>query len=506
MARTPFRFLAVAAFIAALIAAPAAEATYHGANGKIAFLRSGETNSIWVMNPDGSGAAPLTDGDSPSWSADGAKLAFGCPPPNNDNVCTANADGSGVHVVPATEVWPQNDPTWSPDGQRLAVASGQMCGSGCFYSDIWRVDAADGGDPIEMIANGIEPSWSRNRLIAYADYYAAYQYPPTEIHTVSTIAPGNSTPLTQGDGALFPDWSPDGTKIVFASVRDGNAEIYVMNRDGSAQTRLTNTASDDVWPAWSPDGTKIVFARYENGLYDLLLMNPDGTGQTNITNTPDVSEFTPAWQPIPQSFVRPAAATPVRVPLVPAFEECTDPNRLHGPPLDDPSCAPPDHRAGYMTMGTKAAGQVRLATRAGTPDPGNQADVAIRASITDARRSFDLADGLGSLELQVIVKLTDKFNGAFNMEPATMSEFSLKVLVPCAETADPTIGSTCSVSTTANAVIPPAIPLPSPDFVTEGNRAIWELGQVSIWDGGEDGYIESVDDNTPFAVQGVFVP
>lgn len=51
-----------------------------------------------------------------------------------------------------------------------------------------------------------------------------------------------------------PSWSPDGSKIVFMSDRDGNHEIYSMNADGSGQTRLTNSPGRDEFPAWSPDG------------------------------------------------------------------------------------------------------------------------------------------------------------------------------------------------------------------------------------------------------------
>jgi TolB protein len=61
----------------------------------------------------------------------------------------------------------------------------------------------------------------------------------------------NQTRLTTSGGAL-PDWSPDGSQIVFQSGRDGNNEIYVMNADGSNQTRLTNEPAFDGSPAWSP--------------------------------------------------------------------------------------------------------------------------------------------------------------------------------------------------------------------------------------------------------------
>ncbi len=65
----------------------------------------------------------------------------------------------------------------------------------------------------------------------------------------------NQTRLTNNPSLdAFPVWSPDGTKITFASDRDGNPEVYVMDADGSNQTRLTNNPALDVYPSWSPVG------------------------------------------------------------------------------------------------------------------------------------------------------------------------------------------------------------------------------------------------------------
>ena len=90
-------------------------------------------------------------------------------------------------------------------------------------------------------------------------------------------------------------------QIAFTSERDGNQEIYVMNADGSGQTRLTNDPDTDSNPAWSPDGTKIAFQTTRHITYpcqacnaELYVINADGTNETRLTEDPGTDRW-PAW-------------------------------------------------------------------------------------------------------------------------------------------------------------------------------------------------------------------
>jgi hypothetical protein len=97
--------------------------------------------------------------------------------------------------------------------------------------------------------------------------------------------------------------------------------------------------------------------------------------------------------------------------------------------------------------------------------------------------------------------ITDKYNGGLGTESATGTfpfyQPPLTIVVPCAATPDTAVGATCAVDTTADTLVP--------GVVKEGVRTTWELGQIQVWDAGEDGNPAS-DDNTLFAVQGLFVP
>ena len=85
-------------------------------------------------------------------------------------------------------------------------------------------------------------------------------------------------------------------KIAFASDRDGNFEIYVMNPDGGGLTRLTEDAAEDTQPTWSPDGTRIAFVSNRDGNREIYVIGADGSGLTRLTNN-TAEDIEPAWSP-----------------------------------------------------------------------------------------------------------------------------------------------------------------------------------------------------------------
>lgn len=302
------RPIAVGIFVGLLILGavaawpPAVGATLPGGNGSVAYYRyAGQVPVIRSVTPDGAVEHALTSsGLQPAWSASGSRIAFA----DGDELFTMAADGTGRSQLTHFGA-PIGAPAWSPDDTRIAFAARDAN----FNWDVWAIDVT-GANPRNL-----------------------------------TNQPGQ----TGG-----PSWSPDGTKLAFVTQRDGDAEIYVMNADGSNQTNLTKSpASFDSAPDWSPDGSRILFSSSgrgaDPGIYimdsdgshvarlnsgreftwspdgrlvaftdssvegvDLFTMKPDGTGVTQVTQDGDV-KYTPDWQPLrPSSLTSTVVASPNR--------------------------------------------------------------------------------------------------------------------------------------------------------------------------------------------------
>jgi len=148
------------------------------------------------------------------------------------------------------------------------------------------------------------------------------------------------------------------------------------------------------------------------------------------------------------------------------------------------------------------AGSLRLGVQVGNPaTTANEADVKAVLDLKDVRRKADLTDYSGEVQAVMMVRITDRHNGlnpSITTQAGTMYDIPFPITGTCASTASTSIGSECGVTTTFNSLVPPGA-------IKEGKRAIWELQQVQVNDGGSDGQVGTVP-NSLFAVQGVFVP
>ena len=103
------------------------------------------------------------------------------------------------------------------------------------------------------------------------------------------VASAEKVHLTNNDyEQKYPNYSPDGTKIVYSSEEDGDSfsDIWVMDADGSNHVQLTDQLPQ-VYPIWSPDGQRIIYGSFEDGdeyIYDLWIINSDGTNHIQLND------------------------------------------------------------------------------------------------------------------------------------------------------------------------------------------------------------------------------
>ena len=104
--------------------------------------------------------------------------------------------------------------------------------------------------------------------------------------------------LTESKGVDYPSsWSPDGRKLAFVSERNGSYNIYVMSVDGSEPSvQLTHDSEGAGAPSWSPDGRRIAFSSWRDGDGEIYVMDPDGANIIQLTNS-DADEDAPSWSP-----------------------------------------------------------------------------------------------------------------------------------------------------------------------------------------------------------------
>jgi TolB protein len=244
-------------------------------NGEIWFFRGGGDgpSAIYGVEPDGSNETLLwADGRDPTvpqgkihpelvsdafdWSPDGSKLVIMHYAPlsggGDYDVFVMVADGAKLTRLTDDHAI-DSQPSWSPDGSRIAYAvarGGELMIPGCWGSHLC----------------------------------------PSDIYVMNADGSGQTRLTSESEDDSQPDWSPDGTQIVFRSERDApGGDLYVMNADGTDVTRLATGLEGVHRPRWSPDGSSIAFIGSDGSKSHAYLINIDGTGLTRIDPFNDMS-------------------------------------------------------------------------------------------------------------------------------------------------------------------------------------------------------------------------
>ena len=230
---------------------------------QVAFVKD---KNIYKMNADGSGMTKLTKspgeytsgGSELAWSPDRTKIAFWLGTYPKQQIYTINADGTNLKNLTNNS---QNEVYsvklfWSPDSSRIAYYQGKAGDTGGEQQDIYAIDI--------------------NRGTAQ-----------------------NLTQKSSNYDALF--WSPDGKLIAFATGESNHQKLYTMSADGSQLNQLAPrlNLSGISELAWSSDSQQIAFAFNEikGDKSNLYVINRDGSGLTKLTNDKDLNASSPVWQP-----------------------------------------------------------------------------------------------------------------------------------------------------------------------------------------------------------------
>jgi TolB protein len=327
-ARGPWRLQLAAVLVVALglvvVLSPTGASAQLKDNGRIAFASDREDGDpeVYTMNPDGTGVTRLTFNVNtgggfplldfwPSWSSDGAKIVYTSfrpsptPGPPNGDVYIMNADGTGkirITTNPAGDL----DPAFFPDGSKIVfVRELPSPNPGDAPADIWTINADGTGEtnltptPQRETEPAVSPDGTKIAFERGVQGTESHDSGNHEIFVMNADGSGVTRLTNTPDRReQHPNFSPDGTRIVFDDNFHGepgtNGFIYSMNLDGSDVTQLTSRTDRHGLPSYAPDGTKILFTASE----DIWMMDPDGSNQVRLTTTDSAFEIQASWQPI----------------------------------------------------------------------------------------------------------------------------------------------------------------------------------------------------------------
>ncbi len=287
-------------------------AVYSPKENKIVWVTDRLGNwTVWVMNDDGTSKKQLTPSNVisgwPSWSPDGQEIAYWSYNLTSKtcDIWKTRIDGSSRARLTADGSF-KGPPMWSPRGDRVAYTANQ---TGNMEVYIINTDGTGerqitaGHSPSYSVET--RPTWNPNGVILY--YQAlTFPLPPLTVPTITgdvayveifslNVDTGLELNLTPKLHENVRSVSSDG-KIAYISLRSPNYGLWIMNEDGTGQTRLTWNNKGDRAPRITPDGKRIVYWSLASGNPDIWMINADGTNNTQLTSSPYMDVY-PSWSP-----------------------------------------------------------------------------------------------------------------------------------------------------------------------------------------------------------------
>jgi TolB protein len=252
-----------------------------------------EDVDFWVADIAADGVTrPVTTGgvagvEAYTWSPDSRHVAYDAPQPDGserDVFVLDMASGERTNLTDGSESW-DSDPSWSPDGQRLAFSSDRDIDGEPALNNIWTM-ANDGSGLVNLtqsVWEDLSPSWSPD-----GDVIAFYRWSlaepeeggPAGLWIVS--AEGGEERLVAelpglaGPGYDPPAWSPDGELIAFQYGPQEDADVYVVPVAGGEPKRIGEPLGHDFAISWSPDSSFVLFCHTLQQDLMLYMAAPDG--------------------------------------------------------------------------------------------------------------------------------------------------------------------------------------------------------------------------------------
>jgi Tol biopolymer transport system component/DNA-binding winged helix-turn-helix (wHTH) protein len=257
-------------------------------------LASNEPTGIFLLSLDTLAVRRLTSpgipGDyNPAFSPDGRTLAFDRGSQGVTSIYTMPvAGGEGRRLISGSQYgWGL---AWTADGRNIVFGRASWLGNSGW---LWKI-SAQGGEPerLQFGQEGSEPSIRGNRL-AYARQLTNLNIWKRTLDAPRSVGPSGKF-LTSTTIESGPQFSPDGSKIVFESTRSGASEVWLCESNGSNLVQLTHLNTVTGTPRWSPDGEQIAFDSRAPGNADIFVMDSRGGASRQLTHEPS-TEVIPSW-------------------------------------------------------------------------------------------------------------------------------------------------------------------------------------------------------------------